>query len=68
MAMLNMGVIVFTSPFGWIAGRISEVNRSLPFVLSIALFGLGAVLAYLAGQERKRSRAVEAVAEGPAGA
>lgn len=68
MAMLNMGVIVFTSPFGWIAGRISEVNRSLPFVLSIALFGLGAVLAYLAGQERTRSRAVEAVAEGPAGA
>lgn len=68
MAMLNMGVIVFTSPFGWIAGRISEVNRSLPFVLSIALFGLGALLAYLAGQERKRSRAVEAVAEGPAGA
>jgi hypothetical protein len=32
------------------------------------LFGLGALLAYLAGQERKRSRAVEAVAEGPAGA
>lgn len=67
MAILNMGVIVLTSPFGWIAGRMSEVNRSLPFVLSIALFGLGAVLAYLAAQKRNRRRAVEAVAEGPAG-
>ena len=65
MAILNMGVIVFTSPFGWIAGRMSEMNRSLPFVLSIGLLGLGVLLTYLVAREGKR-RAVEGIVEGPA--
>jgi Na+/melibiose symporter-like transporter len=64
MALLNMGVILFTSPFGWIAGRMSEANRSLPFVLSIALFGLGVLLTYLVAREERRS-AVESIAEDP---
>ena len=66
MAILHMGVILFTSPFGWIAGRMSEANRSLPFVLSIALFGLGALLTYLVAQESRRSQAAEGVAHGRA--
>jgi hypothetical protein len=41
-------VIVFTSPFGWIAGELSSVNRSLPFILSIALFAAAAGLILLA--------------------
>lgn len=65
MAILNMGIILFTSPFGWIAGRMSEVNRSLPFILSIALFGLGVLLTYLVAREGRRST-VEGIVEGPA--
>jgi Na+/melibiose symporter-like transporter len=66
MAILNMGVIIFTSPFGWIAGRMSETDRSLPFVLSIGLFVLGALLTYWVAQERRRSQAAEGIAQGPA--
>jgi len=47
MAMIYVVVIVFTSPFGWIAGQISEVNRSWPFVLNAILFSAGGVLTYL---------------------
>jgi MFS family permease len=50
MAMLYMAVIAFTSPFGWIAGQVSAINRSLPFVLTIALFTIGGLLAYLASR------------------
>jgi MFS family permease len=66
MAILNMGVIILTSPFGWIAGRMSEVNRSLPFILGIGLFGLGAALTCLLAQEESRRRAAEALAQGSA--
>jgi MFS family permease len=37
MAILMVIVISLTSPFGWIAGRLSELNRVLPYVLSISL-------------------------------
>jgi DHA1 family tetracycline resistance protein-like MFS transporter len=47
MSILYVLVMVFTSPFGWIVGRISEINRSLPFVLNIVLFGVGILLVYL---------------------
>ncbi len=46
MAILYAFVIVCTSPFGWIAGQLSEVNRSFPFVLNLVLLCLGATLAY----------------------
>jgi hypothetical protein len=61
MALLSAVVIVFTSPFGWIAGRVSEVNRSLPFVLNIALFAVGCVLAYAAGRPATEEPAQEGV-------
>jgi Na+/melibiose symporter-like transporter len=47
MAILYAVVLVFTSPFGWIAGELSSVNRSLPFLLSIALFAASAGLIVL---------------------
>jgi DHA1 family tetracycline resistance protein-like MFS transporter len=47
MAILYVMVIVFTSPFGWIAGQISAINRNLPFVMNIVLFSSGALLTYL---------------------
>jgi DHA1 family tetracycline resistance protein-like MFS transporter len=50
MALLSVLVIVVTSPFGWIAGQLSAVNRSLPFILNIVLFGVGGLLTYFEGR------------------
>jgi hypothetical protein len=52
MAILYMAVLGLTSPFGWIAGHISGIDRSLPFVLNIVLFTAGGILAYLASRPR----------------
>jgi MFS family permease len=48
MAILFVIVISLTSPFGWIVGRISEINRIYPFLLSIGLFMICAILIALA--------------------
>ena len=50
MALIYVVVIIFTSPFGWIAGKLSEVDRILPFILSLGLYAIGAVLTYLAAR------------------
>ena len=47
-------VILLTSPFGWIAGQLSEINRVLPFVLNICLFIIGSGLVWLAWRLRDR--------------
>ncbi len=44
MALLNATVLLFTSPFGWIAGRLSILDRRWPFVLVTGLFALAAAL------------------------
>jgi MFS family permease len=59
-SILYVGIILLSSPFGWIAGTLSEINKILPFTLNILLFVVGAVLAYLAGkasQEREKAEA-----------
>jgi hypothetical protein len=50
MALLFTTMLLLTSPFGWVAGQLSEINRSLPFVLNIVLFIAGGLLAYLASR------------------
>jgi hypothetical protein len=50
MAVMYVVVILFTSPFGWIAGNLSQLDRILPFTLNIALFVTGAVLTYYASK------------------
>jgi hypothetical protein len=57
-SILYVGIILLTSPFGWIAGTLSEINKDLPFILNIVLFAVGAALAYAAGS--RKSLAVEA--------
>ena len=47
-------VIALTSPFGWIAGQLSEANRIYPFILNIGLFILGMFLVMLAWRNRRR--------------
>lgn len=54
IALLFLVVIIFTTPFGWIAGELSEVNRVLPFMLNISLYITGAVLVILAARHSKQ--------------
>lgn len=52
MAFLYLVVLLGTTPFGWIGGRLSEINRSLPFMLTIGLYVAGAALVVVAGRRR----------------
>jgi MFS family permease len=56
LALIYMVVISFTSPFGWIAGKLSEIDRILPFILSLGLYVIGAVLTYLAARLAQQGR------------
>lgn len=49
-AMVSMAMIVVVSPFGWIAGQLSAMDRSFPFLLNIGLFSIGLVIVWLAGR------------------
>jgi DHA1 family tetracycline resistance protein-like MFS transporter len=62
LSILSVGVILFTSPFGWIAGNLSTANKNFPFFLNIALFIIGAALAYLAGQAAQKRTALSSEA------
>jgi len=53
-AIMAVVVIALTSPFGWIAGQLSEINRTLPFYLNIGLFILGSVLVAYAWRIAKK--------------
>jgi len=61
-SILYVGIILITSPFGWIAGNLSALDKSLPFILNIAMFAAGAVLAYLAGNAAQKRLAITAAA------
>jgi MFS family permease len=52
-SILYVGIILLTSPFGWIAGNLSSMNKDFPFILNMLLFGAGAVLAYMAGSKKR---------------
>jgi MFS family permease len=45
-AMVYVGLAVCISPFGWIAGQLSAIDRALPFVLNMLLFAIGFVLVW----------------------
>jgi hypothetical protein len=49
-AMVYVALIVLISPFGWIAGQLSALDRSLPFALNMGLFAVGLVLIWLIGR------------------
>ena len=58
MSILYVLVIVLTSPFGWIAGQLSEVNRGLPFALNIALYSVGGLLSLRASRSARQHIAI----------
>jgi predicted MFS family arabinose efflux permease len=64
MAILYTVVLMVTSPFGWIAGQISEINRRLPFVLLCVLVGVGILLVWL-GARRAAKQDQGELAEQP---
>jgi len=49
-AMVYVALIILISPFGWIAGQLSGIDRALPFALNMALFAIGAGLVWLIGR------------------
>lgn len=56
-SLLYVGVIVLSTPFGWIAGSLSQIDKAYPLVLNLALYALGALVAYFAGREAERAEA-----------
>ncbi len=58
-SIMYVGIILFTAPFGWIAGMLSDLNKIYPFLLNILLFGLGALLASRAGKYAQKQKAIE---------
>lgn len=63
LSIVYVVVILFTSPFGWIAGTLSGINKDLPFILNMALSVAGAVLVYAAGQASLRKPVMETTAQ-----
>ncbi len=49
-SILYVAVIIITTPFGWIAGNLSALNKTLPFILNLVLFIAGGILAWMAGK------------------
>ncbi len=50
ISLIYVIVIALSSPFGWIAGMLSSMDRRLPFVLILVLLAVGFVLTWLAKQ------------------
>jgi MFS family permease len=49
-AMVYVALIVLISPFGWIAGQLSAIDRALPFALNMLLFAIGLVVVWFIGR------------------
>ncbi len=49
-AMVYVALIVLISPFGWIAGQLSALDRAFPFALNMGLFGVGIILVWFIGR------------------
>jgi hypothetical protein len=41
MAVQHMIIMLAVSPFGWLGGALSSVNRALPFALTTGLLVIG---------------------------
>lgn len=58
LSIMYVVVIVLTSPFGWIAGTLSSIDRVLPFYLAMLLFAMGAFLTWRAARFSERAAAL----------
>ena len=64
-AMVYVALILLISPFGWIAGQLSALNRSLPFALNTGLFAIGIVLVWLIGRPGFLAESDQATEQNP---
>jgi len=62
LSILYVIVIVMTTPFGWVAGQLSEINRTYPFILNLVMLAAGGFLVILAGKVATHNPEVEAEA------
>jgi Na+/melibiose symporter-like transporter len=58
-AMVYAVLLLFTTPFGWIAGQLSAIDRVLPFAFNMLLFVAGALLVWRIGRPRSALADVE---------
>lgn len=54
-AMVYVTLLLFVSPFGWIAGQLSAIDRSLPFALNMCLFTIGAILVWIIDKQQRKT-------------
>jgi len=62
MAIVMVIVVAMTSPFGYIAGKMSEANRVFPFIFNVGLFVIGIALVWMAARS-SRPRQIAVVVE-----
>jgi len=53
ISLMYVMVIALSSPFGWIAGMLSSIDRRLPFVLILGMLTFGFFLTWMAKQPKK---------------
>jgi len=58
-SLLYVVTMAITTPFGSLIGQLSAMDRRLPFMLNIVIFGVMAVLVIRSGQLKKQDRAME---------
>jgi MFS family permease len=58
-AMVYVLLMLITTPFGWIAGQLSAIDRSLPFALLMGLFAVGAAMVWALGRWRPTLQAAD---------
>jgi MFS family permease len=44
LSIISLVALLISTPFGWLAGTLSEINRVLPFLLNVIFYGVGAIL------------------------
>lgn len=57
LAILLVIQVAATSPFGWIGGLLSSIDRIYPFMMNIGFFLIGALLVVLASRLARREKA-----------
>ncbi len=65
LAVANTFVLAIASPFGWIAGMLSETAKGLPFVLAALVLVTGAVIAIALNPEMTGAEIVDSSRNGP---
>jgi MFS family permease len=60
-AMVYVALIIVITPFGWIAGQLSAIDRALPFAMLMGLFVVGAGLVGIIGRSKQTTPASQAV-------